>query len=63
MTGILFGGLVQKNMKGNTVVGEESFEEEKKYIGGMLYNNYFRLVLDRKNKHFSAASCSAASNF
>lgn len=40
-----------------------NFEQDKIYIGGVVYNHYYRFVLSQKNKHFSAERGSIAGNF
>ena len=41
----------------------ESFEQGKKYISKMAYNNRYRILPGKKSRHFSAERGSIASDF
>lgn len=50
-------------MKKYMVEEGASFEQDKIYIGGMVYNHRYHYVLSQKNKYFSAERGSIAGNF
>ena len=50
-------------MKKYMVEEGASFEQDKIYTGGVVYNHRYHYVLSQKNKYFSAERGSIAGNF